>query len=152
MSETPDVTNLLIRSVMKEDTLALARLADQLGYATKPEDMIERLEAIMELKDHQVYVAEAAGAGVVGWVHVMETHSLVSQPQAELGGLIVEQDWRGHGVGALLLERAEGWARAHEYVQMRVNSNTARQGVPAFYESQGYDLIKTQNVFYKSLM
>lgn len=152
MTETSRKSALLIRVVFKSDVPGLAELADQLGYASKPEEIARRLNVLIELEDQKVFVAEAAETGVVGWVQVIEAHRLVSEPFAELGGLVVEQGWRGQGVGSLLLERAESWARARGLTLMRVNSNTARLGVPAFYESHGYKLIKTQNVFHKSLM
>lgn len=152
MVETLNRSTLLIRIVFKSDVPALAELADQLGYESKPEEIAERLSVIVELEDHEVFVAEVADVGVIGWVQVNAAHRLVSEPFAELGGLVVEQGWRGQGAGRLLLERAEAWARAKGLALMRVNSNTARVGVPAFYKSQGYKLIKTQNVFYKSLL
>jgi GNAT superfamily N-acetyltransferase len=152
MSETSKRSTLLIRVVFKSDVPALTELANQLGYASEPLEITSRLKALMELEDHEIFVAEVADVGVVGWVQVMEAHRLVSEPFAELGGLIVEQGWRGQGAGSLLLERAEGWARSRDLALIRVNSNTARQGVPAFYESQGYKLVKTQNVFQKFLM
>lgn len=152
MTETSKRVALLIRVVFKSDVLALVELSDQLGYASEPEKIADSLQAIMELENHKVFVAEAADAGVVGWVQVMEAHRLVSEPFAELGGLVVERGWRGQGAGSLLLERAESWARARGLTLMRVNSNTAREGVPAFYKNRGYKLIKTQNVFFKSLI
>lgn len=152
MSEPQKRTGLLIRIAFESDATALTELADQLGYPSKPEEIAGRLRTLMDLEDHEIFVAEAADVGVVGCVQVMAAHRLVSEPFAELGGLVVEQGWRWQGAGSLLLERAEGWARARGLTIMRVNSNTARQGVPEFYESQGYKLIKTQNVFHKTLM
>lgn len=152
MTETSRRSPLLIRVVFKSDVPALTELADQLGYASKHDEIESRLIALLELDDHEVFVAEAADAGVIGCVEVMEIHRLVSEPFAELGGLVVDQGWRGLRAGSLLLERAEGWARRRGLTLMRVNSNIARLGVPAFYESQGYKRIKTQNVFHKSLV
>jgi GNAT superfamily N-acetyltransferase len=142
----------LIRNAVREDVAAIAELADQLGYPSQAAEAAECLEKLMELEDHAVFVAQADEAGVVGWVHVRGAYHLMMRPSAELGGLVVRDGWREQGIGRLLLEHAEAWARARGYARMRVNSNTARQGVPGFYEYLGYERIKTQNVFNKPLI
>jgi GNAT superfamily N-acetyltransferase len=151
MGNRPVRAEILIRKVVREDVPALTDLAEQLGYPTRPGEIAERLDHLMEQINHQVFVAQAPGGEVVGWIHVVGAYHLVLEPSAELGGLVVRGGWRNQGTGRLLLERAEEWARAWGYELMLVNSNTARQGVPGFYEHMGYELVKIQNVFYKSL-
>lgn len=140
-----------IRTARGDDIPALIELAEQLGYSTQPGEIAKRLEHLMDRMDHEVYVAEEIDIGVVGWVHVLGSYHLILEPSAELGGLVVRDGWRKRGIGRLLLEQAENWARAHGYGLMRVNSNTVRQEAPDFYEYLGYERVKTQNVFYKSL-
>jgi GNAT superfamily N-acetyltransferase len=143
---------VFVRTACKEDAPDLIELAEQLGYPTQPGEIAKRLEHLREREDHQVFVAVEEDRGLVGWVHVIGAYHLVFGPSAELGGLVVRDGWRERGIGRLLLERAEDWAGVHGYGVMRVNSNTARQDVPGFYEHLGYQRIKTQNVFYKSLI
>lgn len=151
MDEDTGKTNILIRTATVDDVPAISELAAQLGYPTQPGEIVEWMEYLVWLEDHEVFVAEAPDAGVVGWVHVFASYRLIIDPGAELGGLVVRAGWQDQGIGRLLLEQAEKWARLHGFTRMRVSSNALRQGVPGFYEHLGYERIKIQNVFYKSL-
>jgi len=151
MDEDAGKKEILIRAACKDDVPALAELAEQLGYPTAPGEIAEWMEYLMWLEDHEVFVAEVPAVGVVGWVHVFASYRLIIAPSAEVGGLVVRDGWREQGVGRLLLEKAEGWALDNGLTRMRVNSNTLRQGVPGFYEHLGYERIKIQNVFNKSI-
>ena len=51
--------------------------------------------------------------------------SLVSDPRAEITGLIVDSMHRGDGVGRLLVERGEAWAR-----EKRLRAHNCRAGLP----------------------
>ena len=69
----------------------------------------------------------------------------------EVNGLVVDRDVRSRGVGRLLLERAEEWARDRGVPLIRLWSTTTREGAHRFYERHGYTRIKTQHAFVKSL-
>ena len=58
---------------------------------------------------------------------------------------------RSLGAGAKLLDAAEAWAREKKCTGMSVRSNVIRERAHAFYERQGYQHIKTQKAFRKSL-
>jgi GNAT superfamily N-acetyltransferase len=140
-----------IRQAALSDSEAVAELAGQLGYSTSPEEARARLAAVFEDEDQAAYAAEAAGGGVVGWIHVFGTRRLVAEPFAELGGLIVDESHRASGIGGALLETAEAWARDQGHCFLRIRSNTARTGAQAFYGALGYGSIQTQYVFDKEL-
>jgi GNAT superfamily N-acetyltransferase len=142
---------MIIRQALLSDAKAIANLAGQLGYPTTPREARERLVVTVERKDQVVYVAEALDNGVVGWIHVFGTDRLVTDPFAEIGGLIVDEAHRGAGVGKSLLEQAETWARDQGHRVLRVRSNIVREGARAFYESMGYRCAKTSHVFDKSI-
>jgi GNAT superfamily N-acetyltransferase len=142
---------MIIRQAVLLDAKAIANLAGQLGYPTSPHEARERLLAILEEESHVAYVAEALENGVVGWIHVFGTDRLVTDPFAEIGGLIVDEAHRGAGVGKAMLEQAEKWARDQGYEVLRVRSNVVREGARAFYESMGYRCAKTSHVFDKSI-
>jgi GNAT superfamily N-acetyltransferase len=97
------------------------------------------------------FFAEDNGNRVVGWIHVHLNPLLVVGWQAEIGGLMVDEDRRGRGVGRLLLERAEQWARERGIRELVVRSNVVRGQARAFYEQAGYVCLKTQKVFRKAL-
>jgi GNAT superfamily N-acetyltransferase len=74
-----------------------------------------------------------------------------SETFAELGGLVVDESHRGKGVGAILLEKVEDWARQKGCAAISVRSNIIRHEAHKFYLAQGYNHIKTQHAFRKSL-
>jgi len=74
-----------------------------------------------------------------------------SETRAEIHGLIVGEDQRSLGAGALLLEAAEKWARPRGCTAMNVRSNVMRERAHKFYERQGYEHYKTQKAFRKPL-
>lgn len=148
---TQEDTAFTIRLASPADAENIARLSTQLGYPSTPEQAARRLSAIKHDKDHAVYVAESADRNVVGWVHVHRTRLMESDPEAELGGLIVDENCRRSGVGHMLTERAEQWTREKGLKSIYVRSNILRKDAHAFYLSLGYRLIKTQQAFRKFL-
>ncbi len=141
---------MTIRPASRDDAAALAALSDQLGYPASAEEIASRLAALRERPEHEVLCAEQGGV-VLGWVHVFGARILVAAPFAEIGGLVVDADRRGRGVGAALLRAAEAWAAARGYVHLRVRSNVVRTEAHRFYERRGYERAKQQAVFVKRL-
>jgi GNAT superfamily N-acetyltransferase len=150
---------LVIRAVTTDDCAALAQLSTQLGYASSREDVERRLTVLLGHPGHAVFVAEAAdaaGAGraspvVVGWVHGLVKPTIESDPTIEIGGLIVAESWRGRGVGRLLMSHLERWALESGCNTITVRSQTARERAHAFYRGLGYILVKSQQVFRKTI-
>jgi len=56
------------------------------------------------------------------------------------------------GIGAALVEAAEGWARHRGATEMIVRSRSARVRAHRFYERIGYAEVKRSHVFVKSLV
>lgn len=112
-----------------------------MGYEASSEDLHHRL---LSLPDHHaVYVAHA-GPGIVGWIHVLISHNLITGPRAELGGLAVAAQSQGAGTGTALLRAAEEWALRRGTQTMFLRSGTEREAAHAFYLSRGYRALKTQ--------
>ncbi len=143
--------SVTIRAASTEDAVQLAELADQLGYPARPEEMKRRLARVQPDEEHAVFVAEQQGRGVVGWAHVFLYHSLENPTRAELGGLVVDGRCRSQGVGHQLLARVEQWAREKGCRAIGLRSNVIRERAHAFYEREGYKVIKTQKAFRKEL-
>jgi GNAT superfamily N-acetyltransferase len=99
---------------------------------------------------HGLLVAEVAGA-VVGWAHVREEWSLEAGGRAELAGLVVDAERRGHGIGAQLVREAEAWARARGLPRIRVRTRIQREAARRFYGRLGYAESKIQAVLDKGL-
>ena len=75
----------------------------------------------------------------------------MADPQAEIGGLVVDEDHRCCGVGRLLMQQAEQWAREKGCSEVYLRSNVVREGAHAFYEGIGYSSAKTSMAFRKAL-
>jgi GNAT superfamily N-acetyltransferase len=142
---------LVIRAASLADAAQLAELSGQLGYPAQPDEMKQRLERVQPDEEHALLVAEQRGGGVVGWVHVFLYHSIENATRAEVGRLVVDERCRSQGVGHQLLARAEQWAREKGCRAIGLRSNVIRERAHAFYEREGYRVIKTQKAFRKDL-
>jgi GNAT superfamily N-acetyltransferase len=139
---------MITREATASDAAALAALSTQLGYATQPGEAAERLSALGSAGT--VLVAEENGA-VLGWIHVCGVQFFQSPPFAEVGGLVVDEAYRGRGAGKLLLEACARWAAEHGYRKLRVRSNVVREDAHRFYEREGFQRVKTQVVLDRRL-
>lgn len=141
------MTTITLREATESDAAAVARLSGQLGYPMGPATARERLDALAHGGRDAIFVATNEEGAIIGWVHVFGAQHFVTEPFAEVGGLIVDEAQRGRGIGRVLLARAEDWAREHRYARLRVRSNTVRTRAHQFYRHHGYELRKTQGVF-----
>jgi GNAT superfamily N-acetyltransferase len=140
-----------IRRARQPDAGQVALLCEQLGYPASVDDISQRLRTMSENTDHAIYVAEVSEGKVVGWVHVYSRRLLVYVPHAAIGGLIVDEAFRGAGIGRLLMQKAEGWARGQGLQVVQVRSGADRQGAHRFYRNVGYGYVKTSSTFRKTL-
>jgi GNAT superfamily N-acetyltransferase len=140
-----------IRRAKSSDATRLAELSGQLGYPAKPTEIAQRLRKIEPASHHAVLVAESPERKVVGWLHVSVSPLLEMQLRAEVNALVVADDERSRGTGALLLRAAEQWARSRGCKNMSVRSNVIRERAHQFYVRHGYDHYKTQKAFRKSI-
>jgi GNAT superfamily N-acetyltransferase len=101
--------------------------------------------------EHAAFVAESSGGPIAGWVGVFVQRTVESDPSVEISGLVVDELSRSRGVGLLLLQRAEQWAREKGCATVRLRSNVIRTRAHAFYERHGYEHVKTQKAFRKAL-
>jgi GNAT superfamily N-acetyltransferase len=108
------------------------------------------MTAMLDDPKHLILTA-VAGGRVVGWAHAYVCCLVESDTYAELGGLVVDESYRGKGVGGQLLEKVEEWARQKGCSAVSARSNVIRHDAHQFYARRGYDQIKTQHAFRKRL-
>ena len=142
---------ITIRLATPDDLATITRLAAQLGYTVTENDVRRQFAVIARQADNAVYVAATPEATVVGWIHLYIDHSLLHGPLVALGGLVVDEAHRGRGTGRRLMKQAETWGRARDCAAVYLKSNAIRHAAHAFYESLGYQRVKTQYAYYKSL-
>jgi GNAT superfamily N-acetyltransferase len=151
MITTANTPAIEIRPAEERDITDLARLAGELGYPSTPEQVRERFAGFRAAPDQATFVAVASGNAVIGWIHLCEARSVESDPRAEITGLVVDSNFRGGGVGRLLVGRGEDWALDRGLEIIGVRSNIIRERTHIFYERLGYAVTKTQKVFRKTL-
>ena len=142
---------VIIRQMQAEDIVAVADLTFQLGYPASESEIKRRYDFIKDRWDARLLVAQHPDRLVVGWIHVQATYLLEADPRAAIWGLVVSEAARGTGVGRALVEAAEDWAVRLGLEVIAVNSNVVRGRAKGFYEHLGYQVVKTQNAFRKSL-
>ena len=138
-----------VREALLSDAQRIAALLLQLGY----EVPLAHVEACLQDRDpdREFLVAVVPRAGVVGCVTVSERRALLAVRRAEIESLVVEDEYRGNRIGALLVQAAEAWARRRGCATVRLLSNVVRERAHRFYGRLGYDVLKTEHVFQKHL-
>jgi len=143
--------HLVVRRGQIADAMRVANLSAMLGYPVTPEIMEQRLERLLGLQTHAVFVVETPSREVVGWTHAAEQEILEAGCLCEIWGLVVAEGQRGRGVGRRLIEAVEQWALARGLGEISVRSNVVRTESHPFYERMGYARFKTQHAYRKRL-
>jgi ribosomal protein S18 acetylase RimI-like enzyme len=151
MANASSAPKIEVRLATLGDVTAIAGLAGELGYPSTAEQVWDRLAAIEKDPRHATFVAALTGNDVIGWIHLSESHSLGSDPRAEITNLVVDSRFRSVGVGRLLVERGEQWARERGLGVIGLHSNVIRERAHGFYLRLGYTITKSQKVFRKTL-
>jgi GNAT superfamily N-acetyltransferase len=139
-----------LREVRAEDAPEIARLAEDLGYASSPVVMRDRLNSLTSLPNHHICVAQGTDC-LLGWVAVERRSTLELGERVEIVGLVVDVSSRRTGLGRQLVEYAEQWARQLGFDSISVRSNVNRDASHPFYERLGYLRRKTQHCYVKTL-
>lgn len=93
-------------------------------------------------RERQVFVAENDGK-VLGMCSIQ---TLISTAEGTLVGLVedvvVREGFRGNGIGNLLMEAVDGWAKRHGLTRLQLLAD--RNNTPAlkFYESRGWKITR----------
>jgi GNAT superfamily N-acetyltransferase len=138
-----------VRQALATDVQRITVLAGQLGYDVPVSHVERQLERMND--ERTVLVAIVPRVGVVGWIGVALREAITDSGRADIEGLVVEDEYRGNGIGQLLVQSAEEWARRRGCTSMRLLSNVVRERAHEFYKRLGYDVLKTQHAFRKFL-
>lgn len=141
---------MTIRDADPSDAAEIARLAAELGYSTNAEEIVGRLDRIVDRRKQVVLVA-VSEEKFAGWVQAQASEVLESGFRVEIVGLIVDESYRRRGVGRRLVEEAERWALEIGAPAIVVRSNSKRVESHSFYPALGFSSSKTQVVYRKLL-
>lgn len=133
------------------DAAPVAALSADLGYPATSEAIAGRFGTLGRGAAFTALVAEADDGRVIGWIHAATRYLLETDPYVEIAGLIVDRSARRRGVGRALLAGVERWTRENGFTAIRVRANRTRKGAEPFYLRAGFERIKVQNVFHRSL-
>ena len=122
------------------------RLSEQLGYPLAIEQIEDNIRKVISAKDNSALVA-IADEKIVGWIHGFKAMLLETNPFIEIGGLVVDENHRGKGVGRKLIERIKEWSLETGIHDIRVRSNVKRKEAHQFYRNNGFTETKEQKVF-----
>lgn len=140
-----------VRRMTEGDAEAVNELVHQLGYPNDLGKTETAIRAVLGSEVGDAFVAEDGEGRVIGWAHVFMVPFIESGPNAELGGLVVDDKYRGSGAGRALVEHVEAWARERGAVDLSLRSNIVRDGAHKFYQHLGFEVQKTQHKFRKPL-
>jgi GNAT superfamily N-acetyltransferase len=140
---------MVIRDVQVADIPAVRRLIGQLGYAPEEVEFRDRFERVSRAEGHRIVAAEEDGR-VVGVLHVFERPALEKACEAVVQALVVDDEWRGAGIGETLMREAEAWATRRGLASTALYTRIDRDRSRAFYERIGYRLKATSHLMGRS--
>ncbi|MEP5765851.1 MAG: GNAT family N-acetyltransferase [Halieaceae bacterium] len=119
--------------------MGISLLMAQLGYGADPELVRLKLEDFATDTLDEVFVA-VSGDEIRGVVSCYIT-SLFHQSGSlgRITSFVVDENYRGSGVGRSLVDAAESFFRQAGCVRSEVTSGDHRPDAHAFYESCGYE-------------
>jgi len=141
-----------LRNALESDAAELARLTSQLGYPTTEAVIRERLRSILRSHNDRLLVAVLPDRRLAGWIHGFLSQLLESNYRVEIGGLVVDDQCRRHGIGRELVGQIEHWAREQGARELSVRCREERTESHRFYARLSFAHTKTQRVFRKPIL
>lgn len=134
---------IIYRTATISDAADMSVLNTQLGYPSTTASLKENLEKVLLLPDNIVFVAEY-NHKVIGWTNVRVTNTIESGTVCEIWGLIVDEAYRGNGIGKELIQKAKAWTKQQGVNKLRVRTNVRRKDAHRFYFREGFTETKEQ--------
>jgi ribosomal protein S18 acetylase RimI-like enzyme len=138
---------IIIRECKIQDYKDIVLLnKNEMGYDYPAKDTKKQLEQLLNDRKHKIYVAIVADK-VVGYIHANNYELLYSPHLKNIMGIAVSSAFRKNGIGKMLLNEVEKWAKDTGACGVRLVSGATRLGAHAFYTSCGYYGNKEQKNF-----
>lgn len=138
--------NLSSRKATLNDCVLMTQLSNQLGYETTAAKLKNRLAEILDSPDDCVFVV-LDNETIIGWIHGFYTRRVESDSFTEIGGMVVDEQYRRKGIGQKLINEVIEWALVKKTGKIRVRCNTMRKETHLFYAAIGFTGTKEQNIF-----
>ena len=137
---------IVIREIALQDAEGVSGLSKQLGYDLSAPQTASQIQEILSSTDNCAFVGLDNGK-IIGWVHAFKTIRIETKTFVEIGGLVIDENYRGKGVGKKLVSRIKQWCVEQEVRSLRVRCNTKRAEAHKFYLTLGFSEMKEQKVF-----
>jgi len=137
---------IFIRQITPGDAAEVAALSHQLGYPSTTEQMFQNIKAVLATNDRDAYVA-VLDDKIIGWIGVYYSVQLESPPYCEINGLVIDENFRGKGIGKMLIEKIKQWGKEKGTGKLRLHCNVKRKETHLFYQHLGFQEMKEQKVF-----
>lgn len=143
------IMRVLVRQAAVSDFVSIHRLNREcLGYEYDEEATKANLTRILALDYYKVYIA-LWEEEVAGYVQASSYDNTYSVPLKNIMGIAVLPALQGQGIGRLLLEKVEQWAKEDGCLGVRLVSGVNRKKAHFFYGHCGYTRRKEQINFVK---
>ncbi len=140
---------ITIRKAVPDDAASIAKLnSNEFGYEYPVSKTKSQLTRILEKPSDRIFVI-CIDAEAVGYVHACDYEGTYFDPQKNIMAIAISSSHRGEGLGRMLLEAVEDWAKLDGCSGVRLVSGMNREGAHAFYECCGYKLRKVQKNYIK---
>ncbi|GMG97011.1 GNAT family N-acetyltransferase [Tepidimicrobium xylanilyticum] len=137
-----------VRQIKITDYYDIYLLNQELGYFYPMEKVKERIEYITQNTKDIILVAQQDNE-VIGYIHGSPYELLYSDSLINILGFVVKEKYRNIGVGNMLINNLECWAKENGYSGVRLVSGFDRLNAHRFYEKHGYVNRKDQKNFIK---
>ena len=137
---------IVIREMNPKDAETVNTLSKQLGYPLSVEQTLQNIKAVLHSADHIAFVAEYESR-IVGWIGAAQAIMIEVMPHCEINGLVIDEHYRGTGIGKLLIDSVKQWAKLKGNDKMGLHCNVKRVEAHLFYRHLGFKEAKQQKNF-----
>ena len=138
--------NVIINKMSVENANEINQLSTQLGYYISLQETQNQIKKVIELKDHVALVALSENI-VIGWIHAFIAIRIESKPFIEIGGLVVDENFRNRSIGKRLVDSVAEWCMKENISALRVRCNRKRKEAHLFYKKLKFLETKEQKIF-----
>jgi aminoglycoside 6'-N-acetyltransferase I len=148
------MTRIVVRRVTADDKEEWLRMRLALWPETISEEHLSEMDATFEGALTPVFVAERTGGGLGGFLEAATrsyADGCTTRPVGYIEGWYVDEDLRRQGVGGLLVQAAEEWARTCGLKEMASDTWLDNEASIKAHLALGYEEADRLVVFCKTL-
>ena len=134
---------MIFRDATLEDTQAIALLLSDLGYPASIDAIRLRYKDLFDHNDYKTLLAIDNYGLVIGMVGMLQSLSYEhSGKYVRILAMVVSKESRNKGIGKLLINEAELWAKEIGVDTIVLNSGNRqeRQDAYIFYQKMGFEI------------